>query len=260
VDTRSLGLLPSTKKAQSWPTIQEEREMPSTLNDLCIGQYQAAMIVLTRLDGDCVPQTGDTDQSRSACFASVDAQPQYDEGQEFGRRAANGNRCFYVRDCDKFKQIDLTLQLITWDMELIELATSSDLILGGGSTPWSGDTIGFALPGTDADCPAGASLEVYTKVAFGTGGFCAPAAAGAPSYIRHLFPFTQLRMGQITFDDNTDGILLNLQGFGLANPNWGNGPNDDWEGSTDVPASTPYAAVFSNTLPDAACGYVAPSE
>lgn len=233
--------------------------MPSTLNDLCIGQYQAAMIVLSRLDADCTPLTGGTDQVRTVCFASVDAQPQFDDGQEFGRRAANGNRCFYVRDCNKFKQFDLTLQLITWDMELIELATSSDLILGKIGGDWAGDTIGFAMPGTDADCPSGVSVEVYTKVAFGTGGFCAPASAGAPTYIRHLFPFAQLQMGQVTLDDNTDGILLNLTGFSLANPNWGDGPNNDWEGSTDVPAGSPYAATFSNDLPTESCGYVSPS-
>jgi hypothetical protein len=233
--------------------------MPSTLNDLCVGQYQAQLIVLTRLNAACTPMTGDTDQVRTACFASVDAQPQYDDGQEFGRRAANGQRCFYVRDCNHFKQIDLTFSIITWDMELIELATSSDLILGDVTSDWSGDTIGFAMPGTDADCPSGVSVEVYTKAAFGTGGFCAPASAGAPAYIRHLFPFAQLQMGQITLDDNTDGILLNLTGFSLANPNWGDGPNNDWPGSTDVPASTPYAAVFANELPDASCGYVSPS-
>ena len=97
--------------------------MASTLNGLCIGQLQPQMLVFTRLDTDCTPLLGADDQVRSACFAQMTASPQYDDGQEFGRRAANGVRCWYVRDCDKFKQIDLTAQLITWDMEMVELVT-----------------------------------------------------------------------------------------------------------------------------------------
>lgn len=231
--------------------------MPTGLNGLCIGQYQACMLVVTRLDTDCTPLTGDAAQVRSTCFAQVDAQPQYDEGQEFGRRASDGSRCFYIRDCDKFKQFDLTFQLITWDIELLELMTDGTLILGAGGGDWDGDVIGLELPGTGAACPAGVSIEVYTKAAFGTAGICSDSGAGAPSYVRHLFPYVQARLGQITFDDNTDGILVNLTGFGLANPNWGNGPANNWEGATPVGDDTPYAFTFTNTLPSSSCGYAA---
>ena len=233
--------------------------MASTLNGLCIGQYQAAMVVFTRLDTDCTPLTGTDDQARSACFSQVTASPQYDDGQEFGRRAANGVRCWYVRDCDKFKQIDLGVSLITWDMELVEIVTSSDLQVGKTGGDREGDAIGFAMLGSDADCPAGVSTEVYTKATFGTGGFCAPAELGAPAYVRHVFPFNQWRFGDLTFDDNADGILLNFTGFGLANPNWASGPNDDWEAEGGVPTSAPYAAVFSDDLPAETCGYVDPN-
>lgn len=233
--------------------------MASTLQGLCIGQHQPTLLVLSRLDDDCTPLTGANDQVRMACFASVDSQPQYDDGQEFYRRAANGTRCFYVRDCDRFKQIDLTIQTIGWDMEMIELATGSDLLLGATGGTREGDSIGFALPGSDADCPNGVSVEVYVNSAYGTGGICAPAEAAAPPYVRHLWPYTSLRMGQVTLDDSTDGILLNLSGFGLANPNWGNGPNDDWPAEGGMPASSPYAAVFADTLPTAECGYIDPN-
>jgi hypothetical protein len=233
--------------------------MASTLNGLCIGQLQPQMLVFTRLDTDCTPLTGADDQVRSACFAQMTASPQYDDGQEFGRRAANGVRCWYVRDCDKFKQIDLTAQLITWDMELVELVTSSELQVGKTGGTWDGDAIGFAMPGIDASCPTGVSTETYTKAAFGAGGFCASSESDAPTYIRHAFPFNQWRFGDLTFDDNTDGILLNLAGFGLANPNWADGPNNDWEAEGGIPASAPYAAVFSDDLPTETCGYVDPN-
>jgi len=233
--------------------------MASTLNGLCIGQYQPALLVFTRLDSDCTPLTGANDQVRSACFTSVTASPQYDDGQEFGRAAANGSRCWYVRDCDKFKQINLGATLLTWDMEMIELVTGSDLVLGDAGGPRAGDSVGFAMPGSDADCPDGTSTEVYTKAAFGTGGICSPAEADAPLYVRHLFPFNRWRFGDITLDDNTDGITLPLTGFGLQNSNWGDGPNNDWEGEGGVAAGTPYTAVFSDTLPTTTCGYVDPN-
>lgn len=233
--------------------------MPSLLQNLCIGQYQPTMLVLSRLSAACTPMTGANDQARTFCFASVDAQPQYDDGTEYGRRSSDGLRCWYVRDCNHFKQIDLTIAIITWDMELIELSTGSTLLVGKTGTPWVGKSMGFGIPGGDDACPSGVATEVYTKAAYGTGGFCVSTASGAPVYVRHLFPFARLQMGQVTLDDNSDGIMLNLTGFGMANPNWGNGPKDDWPANTDVATSSPYAAVFTSTLPDATCGYVAPT-
>lgn len=228
--------------------------MPTNLNDLCIGQYQASMLVVTRLDDDCTPLTGDDDQARTRCFSQVDAQPQYEDGTQFGRRAADGVRCWYVRDCDRLTQWDVTFTILTWDWELIELMTSSALAIGKTGGPWDGDVIGIYAPGPDADCPSGISTEVYVKAApKGSGGICS-SNAGFPSYVRHLFPFMRARLGQVTMDDNEEGILLNMQGFSLPNPNWGAGPANNWEGTT-VPADTPYAAVFSNTLPSDQCGY-----
>lgn len=230
--------------------------MATNLNGLCIGQAQASMLVVTRLDATCTPLTGANDQGRTLCFAQVDATPQYDDGVEFGRRAASGARCWYLRDCDHLKQWDITVQLITWDMELLEIMTSSALILGSATSPWVGKVIGLETPGPDADCPSGLSLEVYVRAAaLGSSGICSAAGAGFPTYVRHLFPFMRAKLGQVTLDDNADGIMANLSGFALPNPNWGNGPANNWEGAVGVGTDTPYAFAFSNTLPTSTCGY-----
>lgn len=232
--------------------------MATNQNGICIGQAQAAMLVVTKLDNDCTPLTGDSAQGRTHCFTTVDAQPNVDEGQEFGRRAANGQRCWYLRDCDRLKQWDLTLTLLTWDWELLELMTSGTLVLGSSASDWVGDVVGIETPGPDAECPDGASLEIYTKaLPAGSGGICSEAGAGFPTYARVLFPFTRMRFGQITLDDNADGILVNITGFALPNPNWGTGPANNWEGEGGVSGDTAMAIVFSNDLPSSTCGYAA---
>lgn len=220
--------------------------MPS-LQDACVGQYQACVVRATRLGPTCTPLTGPNNSVVTAALVTLDATYQVEAGQEFGPLNGCGDRIWRVQDQDDIQQLNLTLSMAVWDFELLEILTGGTLIQNAGKV------VGMADRGPNAGTFIGAALEVFTKTALGQGEVCAASGATVLPYGRHLYPRAVLRLDSWQHGNATDGLLCNLTGFSVPNPAWLKGPASDWP--VNLPASAPHAQILTSTLPTVGCGY-----
>lgn len=147
------------------------------------GQLQACILRVSRLDASCVPQSGSNNQVVTAGLASVQATPDTEESTKFEQKNGCGSIAWQAEEgCDKIKRYTLTMELATFDYELLELLTGGTLILADNSNApsgWRNKVIGFASPGNDTTCPDGVALEIFTKAAYNSG-TCSALASGTP--------------------------------------------------------------------------------
>ena len=226
-------------------------------NVFCHVERSACAIRATRLDASCLPVEGEGNAAISTAIATITATPDVTEGARFNPTNACGAVIFTAADPNVTTRYTLEMELITTDFELIELLTSSSLILGaadaGPSNSWAGDTIGLARPGPTTGSSAGAALEVWVKAGSGVGA-CGPASTNPP-YVRHVFPRVLLEQGTRTFENDVANVTFT--GFAESNNAWGLGPWGDYPGE-DPAADTgsPWYSHYDTALPDASCGYI----
>jgi len=214
------------------------------------GQLQACILRVARLDANCVPQSGSNNILVTAGLVSVQATADTEEATRFERKNACGAIAWQAEGgCDKVKRYNLTMELATFDYELLEMMTGGTLILADADDApesWQGKVIGFASPGNDTSCPNGVSLEIFTKAAYNSGE-CTALAEGTPQFVRHIFPRAFLTPSDRNFED--DVAVARLTGFSTPNAAWSTGSTADWIGAATLPADTPYAQVFAAALP-----------
>lgn len=213
------------------------------------GQLQACVIRVARLSAACVPSSAAGDVITTSALVSLQATPEMDEATKFEVKNACGNLAWTQESgCDKIKRFNLTLELATFDYEMMTLLTGGTAITGktgAANAGWVGKTIGYATPGLDTTCPNGVSIEVFSKTAYSTGA-CTEASA-APAYVRHIFPRAFLTPGERNFANEM--ATLKLSGYSTANPVWNQGPFGDWQGNASLADDTAYAQVYAATLP-----------
>lgn len=214
------------------------------------GQLQACILRVSRLDASCVPQSGSNNQVVTAGLASVQATPDTEESTKFEQKNGCGAIAWQAEEgCDKIKRYTLTVELATFDYELLEIMTGGSLILANNSSApstWRNKVIGFASPGNDTSCPNGVSLEIFTKAAYNSG-TCTSLAGGTPQYVRHIFPRAFFIPSDRNFEN--DIAVARLTGYSTPNPAWQTGATTDWIGAAALPEDTPYAQLFASALP-----------
>lgn len=212
------------------------------------GQLQACILRAVRLDASCVPLSGSTDIVTTSALVSLQATPDVDEATKFEVKNACGKLAWTQESgCDKIKRFNLTMELATYDYELLSLLTGAQLITAkSGVSPsgWASKTIGISMPGIDTACTYGVALEVFTKTAYSTG---ACTETNGPTYVRHIFPRAFLTPGERSFEN--DVATMKLSGYATANPAFTTGSTNDWNGSVQLNDSTAYAQIFTNQLP-----------
>lgn len=197
---------------------------------------QGAALRVTRL-----LSTGATASGASASyvmnkFIRVSFTPEYEEGEEFTEKTADGSLCVTYRSNDTLKRVNLELAICEPDVEFTELVSGGVLLSSGGTN------IGYAAPETGVDAlPYGAALEVWSY---------AVVNGIREGYFRWLFPYVQLRPAGERVIEN--GILANtFEGFGLGNADFGDGPQNDWAYQSD----RAWAYIKSTTAPTGLNGY-----
>jgi len=213
---------------------------------VCLGSAKVCALRVARLDDNCLSVPGATGGAVSTAIVRLQSTAEYESGQEFLQKNGCGDICLSLRDLDKLKRMNLSMELCTRDLELIEILTGATLYTVGGSIS------GLARRGVGADDPAAVSLELWTR-AIDTSGSCQTAAQ---RWWRWVYPRATFTLGDTTLENGI--AMVQLTGFAEPNPYWGNGPWNDWPATAFPDATSPEHFVLDSAgPPTAVCGYTA---
>lgn len=215
--------------------------LPAAVN---VGQYNACIVRVAKLDTDCSPLAGNTSGWVTAGLVTMTATPDIEEGTVFEPKTACGAIAYSIEDADKIKRYNLSGEFIFFDVEGMESMFGGATVLGAAGGTYDGDTIGYAAPDYTAAATNGVYLEVITKAAGEGAGDCVSAAGSFPVYHGHIFGKTFMTPGERTFEN--DVARMTFTAKARSNPNLFDGPWNDYPGLGYIPTS-PYVMVGYDT-------------
>lgn len=206
---------------------------------ICGTPVQVCMLRVAKLEPNGVPKPGPGNLYVTDSIIRLSAEPEIAEGEDFEQKNGCGAVCVSFKDCDRIKRINLELQVCTHDPELTEMLVGGLLLKSGANTR------GYAFPSVgDEPCSNGVSIEAWSKNIVGD------AQHPTFPYVRFVYPRTYWQMGPRVQEN---GIMeLTFRGFGVENPNWFNGPGNDWPYDSSRVAM--YA--FDTSVPTPTCGAI----
>jgi hypothetical protein len=206
---------------------------------------QGVAIRVTRLDADGDLLNGAGDSYTTSAFMRVSFTPEYEEGDEFTEKSANGAVCVTYKSPDTLKRITMELAICEPDPELSALLSGGLLLRK--NTGSAVQSIGWAAPAVGDD-PAGngVSIEAWS-IAVKDG----RKAASYP-YFHWVFPFAKLRQSGDRVIEN--GMLATtFEGYGLGNVAFDFGPDNRWE--FPQASDRPYSYARSTWAPTGLKGF-----
>lgn len=215
----------------------------------CVSPIKAEVLRITRVDACGVPVTGESGaQVTTDGFISVANSPNYEEGQRFLQRKANGQPCVNQRDAGFFNWLQQTIALCTLDPDALVIATGERLITDGATG--TGVAFGEGL------LTARFSLETWQPVA--GEGACTPG--GLQRYVYWAFPNVgDAQITDFTFENDVFnfGWVDTTQ---RASPLWDLG--DPWLNDGGAFDATEHFAfnITTEPPPEPSCGAVALEE
>lgn len=147
--------------------------MPAT----CFTPIKARVARITRLDVCGNPVTGAGNQVVFDGFTQITPSPEYEEGEEFLTKKANGEPCVNEKDPNFLKRVGLDVTLCQIDPDAIVIMTGERLLVTGGPATGTGVMFGEGL------LTARFSLEVWQPLA---GTVC--STSGAQLFAYWVFP------------------------------------------------------------------------
>ncbi len=200
------------------------------------GSVYALGMRVCRLDRTGAPIVGAGNAYVTDNLVRLDFTMNYREGEEKERTNGTGRACLYYKAPDTVRGLTInTLELCYPDPELEEFLSSGDVLVDA-----AGDTMGYAAPqiGTDV-AGTGVGIELWSSAIHDDG------IDDAFPYMRWLFPREKLRETG-TRSVGPDPIALTYEGNGQQNPNYGNGPFNDWTHES----SRVFQWIRTATIPD----------
>jgi hypothetical protein len=169
---------------------------------------------LTRLDSCGAPVIGACSTVVTSGFITVTWAPEVKTGDEYLQENAWGDFCVNERDPDRFKWVNVSLELCEVDPDILDIVAQGNPVTDGT------DTIGSTF-GTTPNVEAFA-LEVWTKQA---GGAC---SGGSPEWGYFVTPFVKNGRldGDLSVSNGTLSVSMTGMGF-AATDDWGVGPYGD---------------------------------
>lgn len=198
-----------------------------------------AAVRITRLNSDGTTATGASASYITNKFVRVSFTPEYEEGDEFTEKTADGTVCVTFKTNDTLKRVNLELAICNPDPEFTEISSGGTLLTSGGQS------IGWAAPLVSTDAtPNGVAVEVWSKAVVGS------TIASSNPFFRWVFPYVQMRPSGERVIEN--GLLANtFEGFGVGNAQFGDGPQNDWLYTSD----RAFAYARTATAPTGLTGY-----
>lgn len=148
----------------------------------CVSPIKARVIRLIKLDSCGIPVSGVAGAGSAVVvsdgFVSVSATPEYEEGEEFLVKKADGTLCVSDKDPDELKRVGLEVAVCTLDPDLLVVATGERLLTTSPGPSGTGVAYG------DGQNTARFSLEIWQPVA--GAGACDPS--GLQQYVYWAWP------------------------------------------------------------------------
>ncbi|SRR6266540_2962789 len=217
---------------------------------ICGAPIKGSMLRVTKLDVCGVPVTGASGLVYTTKgFVQVQMAPQYEDGEEFFERTADGTLCVNQKDDPILKRFQLTIDMCEIDPDGISYVLSARELATTG--PVSG--YGFAM--SEGKPTNRFGLEVWQEVA-GSG---ACDASGVQRYIYNVWPNVGAsRIGNYTIE-NGRSTLQFIAETKAASSLWGNGPGAaSWlpaTGTTTLLSTEHWAWNITTVAPPTAqCG------
>lgn len=217
--------------------------------ELCVSAIKGTVMRLVKVDTCGIPVTG----AESAVvvtdgFISIAPSPQYEEGEVYQQRNANGRFCINEKGEPELSRVQLTTQMCVLDPDAFVLVTGERLLTTG--TP----ATGTGVAGGTGLVTARFSMETWQKV---TGaGRC--NAQGQQQYVYWAWPNVGHAMVQDYSIENGPLTMSFVSETEDASTLWGDGP-----GSAGPWISSPVQAgdhwlfnITSTPPPTASCGAV----
>lgn len=203
----------------------------------CGASVQACALRVAVLEQDGVPLPGAGNLYVTDQMSKLDVTPVYYKGVDIQVPNACGTLAVNYKARDVLQRLEFALDLPVWDPELESMLTGGEKFTSGGFT------VGGSLPGVGAiGAPYGVSLELWTKhIVNGD-------LDGINPYIRWVIPRSYWQHDKQSFDNAA--MPRSFTGWSTENPNWFNGPANDWTFASD--RSMAYA--LAKTIPAAQCG------
>lgn len=217
---------------------------------ICGAPIKARVARIVRVNECGVPVTGAGAGVVTGGFISIETSAEYEDGQEFLQKTANGDPCVNQRDPSFLKRVGLTINFCNVDPDAIIILTGERLITGGGPVTGSGVVFSGNL------LTARFSLEVWQPLA--GAGACDPS--GIQRYMYWAFMNAgNSKVGDYTFENGTSTFTVSSD-TAAASPLWGDGPGagTSWLPTGFTPASNDHFLfnITSTAPPVAACGAI----
>lgn len=202
------------------------------------GSLFALGMRVTKLNEDGSPMEGPENSYKTDALVQAQLGLEYEDGEEIIQRNGAGQICLTYKAPDSLKRGTITgLQVCTPDPNVLAFVT------GGNVLERNGDQVGYQAPqvGTDPN-PNGFSLELWTRAIIDG------AYAG---YFWWVVPRAFVRPSGEWALSGEDPLVPEFEGFCTQNPNWLDGPQNDW----DFDSSRVWQYVQIASLPDLSPGF-----
>jgi hypothetical protein len=183
---------------------------------ICAAPIKGSHLRIVKVDDCGVPVTGAAGLTIvTKGFVQVVSEPDYEDGEEFVERNADGELCVNQKDKPSLKRFALTVDWCEVDPVLAAYVMSARLL----------DTASPAVTGTGWALSEGEpdnkfSMEVWQRVA--GSGACDPS--GVQRYIYNAWPHVgNTQVGSYTIENARSTLQFIAETF-PASTTWGNGP------------------------------------
>lgn len=187
-------------------------------------------IRVTKLAADGTLVTGPSASYVTKKFVSLGFTPEYESGDEFTTKAADGSVCASWKAPDTLKRVTLSIALCDPDPEFTQIIAGGTLLSSGGLT------VGWQAPlvGVDAT-PNGVAIEVWSIANVGG------RQASVNPYWHWVFPYAQMHNAGERAIQN-DLMATSFEGWGVGNVGFGDGPAAPlWAFTSAVSSPVSYA-------------------
>lgn len=169
--------------------------MATTSN--CAAPIKGTHYRMTRINACGNPVTGAGNAIVSKAFVQVQNEPQYEDGQEFFDRTADGTVCVNQKDDPVLKRFQVTIDFCEINV------TGASYMMSARELAVTNTGYGFAV--SEGQPTNRFSLEVWQQIA-GSG---ACDASGAQRYIYHAWPnLGATKLGSYTIENNRSTLQL----------------------------------------------------